>query len=288
MNQVKKLKNSDYAVVGVIVAILLIGLTISVLSVIQLAFVPNWMEQREAEHMDLIADQFSQLKYAIDIQSVLGVEDIPVSVPITLGSDDIPYFNSEKSYGYLDLIPNYVNISFENDTFSSYYLIGIVKYSSSNAYFLDQSYIYESGAIIKGQSGSNIMTVKPNLKTRIAGTNVTDINLTIVNIRGVGEKLSASGYGNYPIRIEFLSSSDITIYGVNFINLTSANYKSWHLLINNTLNNSGLVYGAGYTITTSEIDKNISVEIKDEQTVNVFLKDIEINAQIAPGWVEES
>ena len=69
--KIKKFKNSDDAVVGIIVAILLIGLIILVISILQTVFIPNWMKQIEAEHMDEVADQFSQLKFAIDIQSAL-------------------------------------------------------------------------------------------------------------------------------------------------------------------------------------------------------------------------
>ena len=64
---IKDLNNSDDAVVGIIVAVLLIGLILVVISIFQTVFIPNWMEQIEAEHMDDVAQQFSQLKFAIDI-----------------------------------------------------------------------------------------------------------------------------------------------------------------------------------------------------------------------------
>ena len=43
------------------------------------------MEQIESDHMGQVSDQFAQLKFALDLQTVLNITDIPVAVPITLG-----------------------------------------------------------------------------------------------------------------------------------------------------------------------------------------------------------
>ena len=44
---IKQIKNSDDAVVGIVVAILLIGLLLAVISIVQTVFVPNWMERKK-------------------------------------------------------------------------------------------------------------------------------------------------------------------------------------------------------------------------------------------------
>ena len=70
MNKNKKLgknfKDSQYGAAGIIVAILLIGLFFCVLAFVQSTYVPQWMEQKEAENMEEGANKFSQLKFAID------------------------------------------------------------------------------------------------------------------------------------------------------------------------------------------------------------------------------
>ena len=114
--KIKSIKNSDDGVVGIIVAILLIGLLLAVITIVQTVFVPNWMENIEADHMDVISGQFDQLKFAIDIQSALELTDVPISVPITLGSSDLPILNSARAYGLIEIMEN--DISF--DIFISY------------------------------------------------------------------------------------------------------------------------------------------------------------------------
>ena len=43
----RKIKKSDHGVVGIVVAVLMIGLMVSVISLIQMVYVPKWMEQRD-------------------------------------------------------------------------------------------------------------------------------------------------------------------------------------------------------------------------------------------------
>ena len=63
--------NNNEGAAGIIVAVMLIGLLFTFLSVIQLSYIPNWSEEREAEHMEKVADQFTQLKFAVDVLSTI-------------------------------------------------------------------------------------------------------------------------------------------------------------------------------------------------------------------------
>ena len=62
-------KTTDSAVVGMVSAILIVGLIVAVISVIQVVYVPIIMEQREAEHMDKVTEQFGSLTSVIDSQA---------------------------------------------------------------------------------------------------------------------------------------------------------------------------------------------------------------------------
>ena len=106
----RKLKNSDEGVVGIVVAVLLIGLLFSVVSLVQTVYVPKWMEQKESEHMDEVAVQFSQLKYAIDTHSATEQINNPISAAITLGSRELPYLMSTRAFGHLEILENVNNI----------------------------------------------------------------------------------------------------------------------------------------------------------------------------------
>ena len=102
----RKFNCSDDGVVGIVVAVLLIGLLVSVVSLIQYQYVPKWMEEKEAEHMDDVLTQFSQLKFAIDTQSASGQTNTPIATSITLGSKELPYLMSMRAFGTLGIINN--------------------------------------------------------------------------------------------------------------------------------------------------------------------------------------
>jgi hypothetical protein len=68
MNGFKKnintLRNANEATVGVIVAVLMVGLVLSVIWLVQSFYVPRWMEQKEAEHMGFL-NQVGHLDFLV-------------------------------------------------------------------------------------------------------------------------------------------------------------------------------------------------------------------------------
>lgn len=288
MIQMKKMKNSDDAVVGIVATFLIVGLIVTVISMIQAVYVPEWMEQTEADHMEVVADQFSQLKFAIDTQSAIKEPDTPISTSITLGNKELPFLTSSRAYGSLDILSDecVVTINYSNVTKSESYPLGIIKYSSANAYFLNQAYICEAGAVILSQSQGNTMSIKPAFSVSYGYGSDINISFTVINISTIGEKSSIGGYGTYPIQTEF-SNVDVTNFtDVKNITICTNYQKAWQKFINNTLINLGLNYG-GYdtNFSISVDDDSMILEFNSSITVNLKLKHVTINAQIAPGWI---
>lgn len=287
--KMRKIKNSDDAVVGIVVAFLVTGLIVIIVSTIQTVYIPKWMEQAEAEHMETVADQFSQLKFSIDTQSAIKQPNTPISTSITLGNKEMPFLMSMRSYGSLDILSDECEISIKSkldlDSFKHRYSLNTIKYSSVNSYFLNQAYIYEAGAVILSQSEGDTMSIKPAFSVK-NGENVT-ISFTIINISTIEGKRSISGYGTYPIQTEY-EHSDLAIDDIipDVLKFTiSTNYRnSWQKFLNNTLINSGLEYNTNFSINTG--GNEVSVQFSDTTNVNLDLQLIEINAQIAPGWIE--
>jgi len=62
MKKLKSIKYSNEGAAGMVAAVLLIGLLFSFIAFIQAVYVPQWMEQKEAEHMEQVAIQFTQFK----------------------------------------------------------------------------------------------------------------------------------------------------------------------------------------------------------------------------------
>jgi hypothetical protein len=286
----RKIKKMDDAVVGIIAAFLITGLIVIVISLIQTVYIPKWMEQNEADHMDVVSDQFSQLKFAIDTQSALQQPNIPISTSITLGNKEMPFLMSSRSYGSLDILHDKCVVTITNDDTETYsYPLGVIKYSSVNSYFLNQEYIYEAGALILSQSEGNTMSIRPAFSVYNGGDEI-NISFTLINITTDGKQQSISGYGNYPIQTECLDPNPVTpipIVNVSNIKITTTYPNSWLKFIKNTLINAGLKYDDNPDFSIDIVNNTVSVAFLDHTTqTNANIRVIEIGAQISPGRIE--
>jgi hypothetical protein len=274
--RINRRRCSDNAVAGIITAILLVGLIVIVISLIQTTYVPKWMRQIEAGHMGDVADQFSQLKSAIDIQAATG-QKTPMSTSITLGNKEIPYFSASRAFGSLLILSNNCTVTITNFSNSSSYSLGIIKYSSKNVYYLDQSYIYEAGSVILNQSEGNVMSIKPF--SAIKNGTVVNLTFDIVNITGVGGSTSAGGYGTYPIRTEFVRNTTVLMNNIKNITITTSYSNSWYQAFKSSLiTSANLIYGTDFLVT--DIAGVVTIEFP-VVTVNLALNVIEIDAWIA-------
>jgi len=291
----RNIRNSDHGVVGIIVALLVIGLVVSAIAMVQTVLVPKWMEQKESEHMGEVAKQFTQLKFAIDTLALVGENDIPVSTPVTLGSDEMPFLTTVRSYGDINIMPNSCKItityaSTDEDEESVTFIAGTIKYSSSNAYYMNQDYVYENGALILSQQSQDVMSIQPSLNILLN----KDLSFTIFRVSELGDKTSAGGYGTYPIQTKFVNSKDYSYNDVKSISIETSYQNSWELFFKDVLMSNVLDVELGFEAeVTTNPDLNLVVVsfIDDNPDDDVVLprlniKLIDIGAQISPGWVE--
>lgn len=287
----RSLFSSNDAVVGVVVAILLVGLAVAVISLIQTVYVPSMMEEREAEHMEEVAEQFARLKSAIDNQ--IAGQHTPIASSVTLGSKELPFFMSLRAFGALEIVPNnfellveytpdLVNISTENFVLSS------IRFSSANGYFVDHSYIYETGAVIVSQSYGNMLYIRPSFEAVFESPGSSDIliNITLVNVTGVGGKTYAAGYGTYPIQTEFFSTDSFSYENIKSLTLVTDHANSWSIYFKNSLFRNKLNYSAG-DFSIVAVDEGLQVLFPDPSRMSLTVTVVEIHAQIGPGWIEE-
>jgi hypothetical protein len=280
-------RNKDEAVAGIVVAVMIVGLVLAVISIIQTIYIPKWMETREAEHMGVVSDQFSQLKFAIDSQVALKV-NVPISTSITLGSRELGFFMSNKAFGRLSLISNewgYRLIRTFGDSFED--TLGILRYNSDNAYFLNQAYIYEIGGIILNQTQGAVFIIKPEFSAAYNTSN-RQVNLawTCIDLQPKDEKTSINGYGTYPIRTEYVSSTNSTITSVKSFTIVTSYPTIWFNFLNSTLSDANLQKNVDYTITKSSSDVTVSFLYPPLTNVILDLEKITMSAQITPGWIE--
>ena len=285
MKKFRAFRNNEEAVAGIIVAVLLIGLATTFLSVLQTIYIPDWMEQREAEHLEEVSKQFTDLKFAFDI--LCNTEnDLPVTTTIPLGSKEmaIPFLSTMKGFGTIQIIPSSYSISIENDSRTNDYSIGAIKYTSKNSYFLNIDYILETGALISSQSTGNMMSVNP----AVIINNTADVNISfyLMDMIDTDGKNYASGYGNYPIRLQYQDKELKEIEDINSIVINTDFLNSWHIFMNNIFQDSGLDYGPTNDFIITENEEEITIDFNAALNVNLLIKKYDLEAQIGPGWIK--
>jgi hypothetical protein len=249
--------------VGTIMALLVF---LTFLSVIVNQYVPIWMKDSEASHMNSALGQFGGLKGAIDLQALAaqaaqdaGTFSIPVttSTAVALGVDGVPIFSSATP-GMLELNPDTGPFTVVFD-----YMIqgqrrqvtdgssGTVDLNVGNRYYTPQRIAYENGAVIRYQTDGQFVRVHPTFSV-LSSNNSLDISLGLVSLYGKG---IVTGTTTELVSSE-LFAFDRQVYqgfpndGVIWINHTASLYGlAWYRFLNQTLADT-LKLGGVYTSTS--------------------------------------
>jgi hypothetical protein len=286
--KILSLQRDNNGAAGIIVAVMLIGLFFTFLSVVQLSYIPNWSEEREAEHMEKVAEQFTQLKFAVDVLSTIEQTGNKITTAITLGTNEIPlplFLKSEKSFGYLKLIDDESMINITDTTpVTNSYDLGSIKYSPRNSEYIETDYIYEAGALVTSQNLGNTMYIMPYFSVDFSGN--VDITYEVVDFIDIAGKKYTTGHGITQIQLEYKSKNTNTINNVDIITLTTHYMSAWNNFFNDSFESIGLVYGVGndYEIFENNVDNEIIIDFSNAITVDITLIITEINIQIGPGW----
>ncbi len=268
-----KLKESDNAVVGIVVTVLLIGLMLSVMVMVNTMYVPQWLENSEATHMKETSNQFTQLKYALDLQTLVN-DSSAMTTPITLGTKDIPFFNRGRTFDTLEIINDAITIDF---TPGGSYTSDVIKFSSGNSFFVDQSYLYEAGALIISQDEKSVLFGFPPIVVTEYGRNIT---FYITEIDGLPGKTDASGYGTYPIFTRARNpTNDIVINNVTQITITTEYPNAWKTIFEQTIEDDG------FDCDISPSNNEVTLTFNNAYN-NCSIYNKEIDTQIAFGLAE--
>ena len=281
MKRYTDIKN-DHAVVGVFTAALIISLIVVVLGVVNTVYVPQWMKSAEFQHMNQVSNQFAQLKSTLDIQSITNGSSVVGSV-VTMGSFEVPFFGVRQSFDELSIPSRSCTFSMTNKSgFDLVYTSDSIKFSSQNTNFVDQSYIYEAGALILNQVNKSVLFAAPSIFVTEYGKNLT---ITFINISvGTGASTLMSGRGTYLIYTKILQNNQqyTLIHNVTKITIQTNYPDAW---------NNAFTVSLLYSDIESQINKtnnNITVNFIDDQGnyYNVFIREVKIIADLAFGVVE--
>jgi len=252
--------------VGTIMALLVF---LTFLSLIVNQYVPVWMKDSEASHMNGALGQFGGIKGAIDLQilaaqaaQIAGTHYIPVtaSSAVSLGVDGVPIFAAST----LGTIQSFPDAGPFIVTFN--YLIsgvstpvreqsnGSIELDVGNRYYVPQKIAYENGAIVRYQSDGQVIRAQPTFSV-VKTNNTLDISFGLVSLYGAG---SVSGTSTEVVNTQvfafdrqdyqgFAPNAVITIYH------NSTRYGlAWYQFLNQTLA-SALHLGGTFTQTPLDV-----------------------------------
>jgi len=302
-------KKENFAVAGVIEALLLIALVAVILSTIQLYYVPEIMQQKESDHMDVVANQFSHLKSVIDSQSLMGVLEsgeavvyAPMSSPITLGSNELPYFVSARSSGQVNIIDRYkaddskidtddlLNVS---DDFSDGIPLTSLKYRAYNAYFPEgaswQEYILEGGGIFLRQYDGVTVLVQQSISLEeIDGGDTIKINYVLPLFKGIPGKNITGGFKDCFIRTNYSKHYTLNISDIGYLRIYTDYIEAWNQSLRN--DDSGILWQY-YDNNDINIDFDNPIDpqyieiIPSTKNIDLHFTIVEIGIQTGPGIV---
>lgn len=269
-SKLRDITTDTNGVVGIVATVLVIGLIISFVGIVKTVNVPVWLEQKEAKHMSEVETQFTQLKYTLDLVALLG-QNTAISNYITLGSEEMPFFNNGRTYDMLAISSDAFLINFSNQTDLFSFSMSDIQFLSNNQYFVNQILCIEAGALIMDQTSDSILLGQPI----VAITNFTNVTLTLYNFSGLTGKAFVSGYGTYVLSNQFIRRTTYSMKKITDIEIITAYPEAWADFFNSS---AFLHSGLTYSITT--LDDAVYIVFSD--TVGNFdIEVIDIRSQLA-------
>ncbi|WP_342305440.1 hypothetical protein [Methanolobus sp. ZRKC5] len=257
--------SSENAISTVVSAVLLLGIFVSVITVINVQYIPEWKTTAEQSHMDDVFYDMAEMKNEVDILSAYARTEpstsLLVSIPIKMGGGSLPIFSSGKSSGRLAINEDEFGMNIRATTPGLIYNsdsmlldLGSVSYMSDNNYFVDQQFVYENGALLISQKDYSLMRLAPQIDVKMTdtGTNITmDINVIDIN----GPKRSISSNSVEELNIRTNGSDSLYWDGILFTDVTmtmETSYpSSWETFFLTMVDNAG-IDPADYSITSND------------------------------------
>ncbi len=257
---------SESAAATAIMAILLLGLVFTIVSVVKLEYVPEWKNDAERDHMHGTLDDMVGVKTRIDILSRLmefnnySNYNISSTVPVDMGGGEIPFLEPSKSSGKLSVNTERYAMTIIPRSSSQakmpYTLeCGGITCYSENRQYPNQIFRYENGALILANEKSSVMRQPPAFIIEGNESSCTVI-IQAVQLSGKHNSISSStiiplqltGYRTEPV----YDSDDYKNAGtnINAFNLTIATRypDAWISHLNKIAQDKGLEYGKDYTV----------------------------------------
>jgi len=214
-----RFSKSESAAATAVIAILLLGLAFTIISVVKLEYVPEWKNNAEQDHIHDTWNDIVDVKSKIDIISGLMesgnyyATDFSATVPFNIGGGEVSVFDSSKSDGKLEVNKERCKITIKpysstNLTVDPYALeCDGISYFSDNSQYPDQIFRYENGALILADDKSSMMkrfpafTIEENKTNGENKTNEVSYKVAIHAVQLLGKPDSISSNTITPLQL---------------------------------------------------------------------------------------
>jgi hypothetical protein len=295
-----RFSKSESAAATAIIAILLLGLAFTIISVVRLEYIPEWKNDAEQDHTYYIWNNMVGVKVRIDMLSQLmesgkySTDSFSTTVPFSTGGGEVPVFDPSKLDGKLEINTERCIMTikpYTNQTVNLYYppleCDGISCYPGNRQY-PDQIFRYENGALILADGKSSIMKQSPVLSIE---NKTGNYNVTIRAVQLLGKPDSISSNAIIPLRLTGLQampiydSSSNNSTSVNAFDLTIATKypDAWFTYFNEIAQDKGLDYGTDYTIKLDPNSVRFSFRPSGNKTLeSLYVSEATISAELIP------
>ncbi|WP_406662143.1 hypothetical protein V7O66_05910 [Methanolobus sp. ZRKC3] len=278
-------KESESAVSAVVSAVLLLGIMVSIITVINVSYIPEWRTGTEQAHMDEVFYDMASMKSDMDILAATingnSGSTISVSSPIRMGGGNIPVVSPGKSSGMLSINSGEFGMmttaSDASLTYSSGSFLedlGSIGYLSSNSHFVDQTFLYESGALTLVQKQLSLMKQSPSIDIRRtdAGSNIT-LDINAVQLTGPERMISSNAVEEVHARYNYsavLYASENLFTEITLV-IDTDYPSSWENFLRTRILQAGL-YPSEYSLSSNATSVTFTLEGQTGQDIKANIK----------------
>jgi hypothetical protein len=268
----RSVRTDDEGVASTLGTTMALLVFLTFMSLIVNQYVPAWMRESEASHVNTVLGQFGGLKEAIDLQILAahsaanaGHAYIPVTATtaVSLGVDGIPIFAASTPATLTAIGSNAAfSVTFDYAVRGTRQRVvqisnGSIEINVENRYFTPQRIAYENGAIIRYQSDGQIIRGPPTFSVRNIN-NALDMTFGLVSLFGVG---TVTGTSTEVINSQLFAvdAQEYTAFPSDsriWVNHTSPYGLAWYQFLNETLASS--LWSPGWTGTFIQTSLDVS------------------------------
>lgn len=271
---IRSVRSDDEGVASTVGTTMALLVFLTFLSLIVNQYVPAWMRDSEAAHVNSVLGQLGGLKEAIDLQilaaqqaATSGLTYIPVTATtaVGLGVDGVPIF-SGSTQGTMTAFPTAGPFTVVFDyqiqgvrTRVSDVSNGSIDVELQNRYYVPQRVAYENGAIIRRQGDGQVIRAPPIFSVSKVN-NALDISFGLVSLYG-GGTVTGTSTEMISTQLFALDPQSYVTFPADariWINHTSRFGLAWYTYVNGTLGDRLKLPG---TFTKTALDVSFTAKV---------------------------